>query len=91
MVSGKAAQPNPNRPTPDFEQGFNLTTAEHAERIIEQSLKGMDLDWLDFYQLWACSSLETFERVTARGGFPDGPKRNQKNLPPLWSVHRKVP
>ena len=74
LLSSKGAQPNPNGPTPDLARGFNLSSADEARQLIDQSLRRLDVDYLDFYQFWSCSAPETFERLTAKDGFLDGMK-----------------
>ncbi|MBN1673361.1 MAG: aldo/keto reductase [Kiritimatiellae bacterium] len=50
-------------------------SADCALRKIELQLKRLEVDDVDFYQIWNINSPEVYEQVTARGGFLDGVRR----------------
>lgn len=47
-------------------------SARSVRRRIEESLLRIDVDYLDFYQVWCVNSPETWETATMSGGMVDG-------------------
>jgi len=52
--------------------GFCVTTADQVRRVIEQSLKRMDVDCFDCYQLWTTSTIPAYEAALRKDGWFDG-------------------
>lgn len=48
------------------------TSADCMLRRIEESMTRLDVDYLDYYQLWNIDSREHYDQATARGGMLDG-------------------
>jgi predicted aldo/keto reductase-like oxidoreductase len=51
------------------------TSAECTYKRIIESMERLDVDYLDFYQIWNIDSREHYERAVAKGGMLDGIKR----------------
>jgi predicted aldo/keto reductase-like oxidoreductase len=47
-------------------------SADSVLRRIEESMKRLDIDYLDFYQVWNIHKPEHWEIATRKGGFVDG-------------------
>lgn len=48
------------------------TSADCMRRRIEESMKRLDVDYLDYYQVWNIDSREHYDQAVARGGMVDG-------------------
>jgi len=48
------------------------SSADFVRRKIDESLERLQVDYLDFYQLWSVQSRECWEQVTAKGGMLEG-------------------
>jgi hypothetical protein len=48
------------------------TSADCVRRRIDEQLKRLDVDYLDFYQIWNIDSREHYEQVIAPGGMLEG-------------------
>jgi len=51
---------------------WNATDADGARKMIEQSLKRMNIPKITFYNLWCIKNLDEYRRMTAKGGIYDG-------------------
>jgi len=51
---------------------WNATDADGARRMIDQSLKRMNIPKITFYNLWCIKTLDEYRRMTAKGGIIDG-------------------
>ncbi len=51
---------------------WNATTASGARAMIEQSLKRMNLDHIDFYNVWSIKTLEEYHEYMKVGGVYEG-------------------
>lgn len=51
------------------------TSADCLRRRIEESMKRLDVDYLDYYQLWNIDSRAHYDLAVAKGGMLDGLKR----------------
>ena len=51
------------------------TSADCTYKRIIESMERLDVDYLDFYQVWDIESLEHYAQVTKKGGMVDGIKR----------------
>ncbi len=47
-------------------------TADCTRKRIEESMKRLDVDYLDFYQVWNIETPEHYEMAIAKGGMVDG-------------------
>ncbi len=47
-------------------------TAKAAVKRIKKQLKQLDVDYLDFYQMWSMSNRKQYDQAIAPGGFLDG-------------------
>ncbi|HEY3377463.1 MAG TPA: aldo/keto reductase [Armatimonadota bacterium] len=56
----------------DPAHGFSITTADQVRRQIEQSLRRLDVDRLDCYQLWAVHAPKLFDEALKPGGWMEG-------------------
>lgn len=48
------------------------TSADFLRRKIDESLQRLQVDYLDFYQIWNIDSREHYDQATAKGGMLDG-------------------
>ncbi|MCF7847961.1 MAG: aldo/keto reductase [Kiritimatiellales bacterium] len=53
-------------------QPDDAPTADCVRRRLEESMRRLRVDYLDFYQVWNIDSREHFEQATAKGGMVDG-------------------
>jgi len=51
---------------------WNATDADGARRMIEQSLKRLNVPKITFYNMWCIKSLDEYRRMTAKGGMYEG-------------------
>ena len=51
---------------------WNATDADGARRMIEQSLKRLNVPKITFYNMWCIKNLDEYRRMTAKGGIYDG-------------------
>jgi uncharacterized protein len=51
------------------------TSAECAYRRLCESMERLDVDYLDFYQIWSVHSLESWKEATQKGGMLEGIQR----------------
>jgi len=51
------------------------TSADSVLRRIEESMKRLDVDYLDYYQVWNIDSREHYNQAVAKGGMVDGIKK----------------
>ncbi len=50
----------------------DVPTSDRVRRRIEESMRRLDVDFLDFYQVWNISSRENYDQAVAKGGMVDG-------------------
>jgi uncharacterized protein len=50
----------------------DVPTAECMRKRLDDSLRRLDVEWIDFYQVWNVNSRETWAAATAPGGTLDG-------------------
>jgi predicted aldo/keto reductase-like oxidoreductase len=48
------------------------TSSDCMRKRIEESMKRLDVDYLDFYQVWNIDSREHYDQAIAKGGMVDG-------------------
>lgn len=51
------------------------TSADCMRKRIDESMKRLDVDYLDFYQVWNIDSREHYDQAIAKGGMLDGIKK----------------
>ena len=51
---------------------WNATDADGARRMVEQSLKRLNVPKITFYNLWCIKNLDEYRRMTAKGGIYEG-------------------
>jgi predicted aldo/keto reductase-like oxidoreductase len=51
---------------------WNATDADGARRMVEQSLRRLNVPKITFYNLWCIKNLNEYRRMTAKGGIYDG-------------------
>ena len=51
------------------------TSAECAYKRILESMARLEVDYLDFYQIWSINNFENYEQATCKGGMLDGVRR----------------
>ena len=56
----------------DHARGFSITTADQVRFQIEQSLRRLNTDFLDIYQLWAVHIPIFFDEAFKKGGWMEG-------------------
>ncbi|MCE5340947.1 MAG: aldo/keto reductase [Planctomycetaceae bacterium] len=54
------------------------TSAECTYKRLRESMKRLDAEYLDFYQIWSINNREQWEQVTCKGGMLDGILRAKK-------------
>jgi predicted aldo/keto reductase-like oxidoreductase len=52
--------------------GFSVTTADKVRAVIEQSLKRLEVDSFDVYQLWTVSNELVYKEAFKKGGWLEG-------------------
>lgn len=74
ILSAKCAVGNGGNEVGDYDpsRGFSITTADQVRKQIEQSLKRLNVDKLDCYQLWAVHSPNLFDEALKPGGWLEG-------------------
>ena len=55
--------------------GFSATTADQVRAMIEQSLKRLDVDSFDVYQLWTVDNMTVYKSAFKKGGWMEGVMR----------------
>ncbi len=50
-------------------------SADCVRKRIEESMKRLDVDYLDYYQVWNIDSREHYDQAVAKGGMVDGIRR----------------
>ena len=53
-------------------QAADDTSADCTRRRLEESMMRLDVDYLDFYQLWNIDSREHYDQATGKGGMLEG-------------------
>ncbi len=48
------------------------SSSDRVRRRIEESMRRLDVDFLDFYQVWNISSRENYDQAVAKGGMVEG-------------------
>ena len=56
----------------ELEKGFSNQTADQVRQTIEQSLRRMNVDYLDCYQMWSISNDLVYESAFKKGGWLEG-------------------
>jgi len=51
---------------------WNATDADGARRMVEQSLRRLNIPKITFYNMWCIKNLDEYHRMTAKGGIYDG-------------------
>jgi predicted aldo/keto reductase-like oxidoreductase len=74
ILSAKCATGNGGDMVGNYDpaHGFSITTESEVRTQIEQSLRRLNVDTLDCYQLWAIHNYPLFEVATKKGGWLDG-------------------
>jgi predicted aldo/keto reductase-like oxidoreductase len=74
ILSAKCATGNGGDKIGNYDpaHGFSITTESEVRKQIEQSLKRLNVDSLDFYQLWAVHNYPLYEVALKKGGWLDG-------------------
>lgn len=52
--------------------GQNVYTKKHVHEMIEQSLKRMNINYIDYYQMWCTNDLQTFDIALQKDGWLEG-------------------
>ncbi|MCX5758944.1 MAG: aldo/keto reductase [Candidatus Hydrogenedentes bacterium] len=50
----------------------NAPSADCVRRRIDEQMKRLEVDYLDYYQIWSINSRDQFDQVVRRGGMLDG-------------------
>lgn len=74
LLSAKCSVGNGGNEVGEYDpaRGFSITTADQVRREIEQSLKRLNVDKLDCYQLWAIHAPNLFDEALKPGGWMEG-------------------
>ncbi|NIA07141.1 MAG: hypothetical protein GWP14_05820 [Actinobacteria bacterium] len=51
------------------------TSAQCAYKRLLESMERLDVDYLDFYQIWSINNFEQYQQATCKGGMLDGIRR----------------
>ncbi|NCB02803.1 MAG: aldo/keto reductase, partial [Spirochaetia bacterium] len=51
---------------------WNATTSDGARKMIDQSLKRMNLDYIDFYNVWSIKTIDEYHEYMKKGGVYEG-------------------
>jgi hypothetical protein len=51
---------------------WNASDSDGARRMVEQSLKRLNVPKITFYNLWCLKNMDEYRRITAKGGVYDG-------------------
>jgi len=71
ILSAKCSPGNGGDGIGDFNKahGFSVQTADQVRSVIEQSLKRLEVDCFDVYQLWTCSDMPVYKSAFKKGGW----------------------
>ncbi len=74
MVSTKCATSNGGLELGEFERskGFGVRSKEQFRLVFQQSLKRLNMDYVDFYHLWICHNRVLFDEAFAKDGWYEG-------------------
>lgn len=74
ILSAKCATGNGGNEIGKYDpaHGFSITTADEVRKQIEQSLKRLQVERLDCYQLWAVHAPNLFDEALKPGGWMEG-------------------
>lgn len=74
MVSTKCAPGNGGMGLGEFDQpeGFGVRTSQQLSSMMDQSLKRLGMDHLDYYHLWTTHTQEQLDEAFKKGGWHDG-------------------
>ncbi len=74
IVSAKCATGNGGNQVGEYDpaRGFSITTADQVRRQIDQSLRRLQVDRFDCYQLWAVHVPPLFDEALKPGGWLEG-------------------
>lgn len=77
ILSAKCATGNGGDRVGEYDpaHGFSITTADQVRRQIDQSLRRLNVDRFDCYQLWAVHNPELFDVALRPGGWLEGVQR----------------
>lgn len=80
IVSAKCSSGNGGDKVGDYDpaKGFSITTANQVRRQIEQSMRRLQVDKLDCYQLWAIHVPHLFDVALQSGGWMEGVQQARK-------------
>lgn len=48
------------------------TSSDCTRRRIEESMRRLDVDYLDYYQVWSITTREHYDKIVAKGGMVEG-------------------
>jgi len=51
---------------------WNATTADGARKMIDQSLKRMNIEYIDFYNVWSIKTIDEYHEYMKKGGVYEG-------------------
>ncbi|MDD3822578.1 MAG: aldo/keto reductase [Sphaerochaetaceae bacterium] len=57
---------------------WNARTAKEARKMIDQSLRRLGVDHIDFYNMWSVKTLEDYREYLKKGGVLEGAREAQK-------------
>ena len=74
ILSAKCSTGNGGMEIGDYNKvhGFSVTTADQVRELIEQSLRRLNVDYFDVYQLWAAHNEEIYKEAFKKGGWMEG-------------------
>ena len=74
ILSAKCSPGNGGDGIGDFDKklGFSVQTSDQVRSVIEQSLKRLEVDYFDAYQLWTVSDLPVYKSAFKKGGWLEG-------------------
>lgn len=74
ILSAKCSTGNGGDKIGDYDpsHGFNITTTDQVRKEIEQSLRRLNVDYLDVYSLWAAQNMIIYDEAFKKGGWLEG-------------------
>lgn len=74
ILSAKSSTGNGGNQIGEYnpKHGFSITAADQVLKVIDQSLRRLNVEYFDVYQLWAAHTMEIYNEALKKGGWLEG-------------------